>query len=74
MPIYEYKCSECGKTLDFLAKRLSDRPGACPECGGSTLKKQFSTFSSRVGNGAEATRPTCSPTGTCCPTGACSLG
>ena len=31
MPIYEYKCESCGKHFDFLAKRLTHTPDACPE-------------------------------------------
>ena len=77
MPIYEYKCESCGKHFDFLAKRLTHTPDACPECGGKSLKKQLSTFSAKVASGASAPAcptGTCCPTGSCCPTGTCPLG
>ena len=73
MPIYEYKCEQCGKQFDFLAKRLSERPETCPECGAVTLKKQLSTFSAKMGSSSGAANYSC-PTGTCCPTGSCNLG
>ena len=39
MPIYEYKCAECGFQKEFLQK-LSDAPlKDCPECGKSALSK-----------------------------------
>jgi putative FmdB family regulatory protein len=42
MPIYEYRCSECGAQKDVLQK-ISDAPlSECPECGKSTFSKQLS--------------------------------
>ncbi len=42
MPIYEYRCEDCGHELDALQK-LSDAPLTdCPECGKPALKKQVS--------------------------------
>ena len=40
MPIYEYRCNECGYQNDYLQK-LSEPPLTdCPECGKSTFSKQ----------------------------------
>jgi len=72
MPIYEYKCEQCGRQFDFLAKRLSDRPEACPDCGAPSLRKQLSTFSARIAVGPTGGESSC-PSGTCCPGGTCSL-
>ncbi len=42
MPLYEYQCSSCEKTVEaiqpFAAPPLTD----CPECGESTLRKLLS--------------------------------
>ncbi len=41
MPIYEYKCLQCGNHLEAMQK-ISDEPlKECPKCGGS-LEKQWS--------------------------------
>lgn len=42
MPIYEYKCAECGHRDDHLQK-VSERPlKVCPSCGKKAYKKQLS--------------------------------
>jgi putative FmdB family regulatory protein len=42
MPIYEYRCSACGKELEALQK-VSEPPLIdCPACGKPSLQKQLS--------------------------------
>ena len=42
MPIYEYRCSQCGHELEALQK-LADAPlTTCPACHAATLVKQLS--------------------------------
>jgi putative FmdB family regulatory protein len=42
MPIYEYRCSECGHELEALQK-LADAPlSTCPACGKEALRKLVS--------------------------------
>ena len=42
MPIYEYRCNECGHEVEALQK-LSDAPlVACPACGKPALQKLVS--------------------------------
>ncbi|MBI3041616.1 MAG: zinc ribbon domain-containing protein [Betaproteobacteria bacterium] len=39
MPIYEYRCGECGYQKEYL-QRMSDAPLTdCPECGKRALNK-----------------------------------
>jgi putative FmdB family regulatory protein len=33
MPIYEYACQSCGKTIDVLQKISDPTPAACTACG-----------------------------------------
>ena len=41
MPIYEYRCSECGHQEEHLQK-VSERPlTKCPACGKKAYKKQL---------------------------------
>lgn len=71
MPIYEYTCTACGASFDYFARRLSDKPETCPQCGAAALKKNLSAFSTTTSTARPAV-PSC-PTGTCCPGGTCSL-
>lgn len=42
MPIYEYKCAECGHRLETIQK-VSEAPLAdCPSCGKTALKRLIS--------------------------------
>ena len=51
MPIYEYRCGECGHELDALQK-LSDEPlKDCPECEQPALKRLMSAPAFRLKGG-----------------------
>ena len=47
MPLYEYRCPECGHSFEIL-QRLGAGPDdvICPRCGRKKPDKQFSTFAS----------------------------
>ena len=48
MPIYEYKCSECGHVMDAL-QGVNDSPlEVCPECSEKSLKKLISAPNFRL--------------------------
>ncbi len=40
MPIYEYRCDECGTTFDKLIR--SSSAITCPQCGSASLEKLLS--------------------------------
>jgi len=40
MPIYAYRCNECGFSQDILQKMSDPLPTVCPSCGKSEFKKQ----------------------------------
>lgn len=45
MPIYEFRCGQCGKEFERVVFG-SDAGGVeCPECGSSETKRQLSVFS-----------------------------
>ena len=51
MPIYDYKCSDCGHQIEVIQK-FSDEPKTlCAECGKETLKKMVSAPSFRLKGG-----------------------
>lgn len=75
MPIYEYKCSDCGAAFEKLLRRAADAAElACPSCGRNHLEQQLSTFAAHASAaGAKKDLPMC-PSGRVCPTpGACGL-
>lgn len=44
MPIYEYRCEECGKRSSALLPSYSSPDPACPHCGKPALRRLVSTF------------------------------
>jgi|Deesub1362B_J571_1020462.scaffolds.fasta_scaffold00002_500 putative FmdB family regulatory protein len=38
MPIYEYKCLQCGYCFEIFQKINETAPDACPQCGGPIQK------------------------------------
>ncbi|MEI8054541.1 MAG: zinc ribbon domain-containing protein [bacterium] len=45
MPIYEYKCQNCGHSFEQLQKTTDKLLSTCPECGKKQLKKLVSNTS-----------------------------
>ena len=69
MPIYEYKCQDCGTKFEKLLRRSAETAEVnCPECGQKHLTQEFSTFAARA-NGAAAAKGSEVPV---CPSGMCS--
>ncbi len=62
MPIYEYRCQDCGATFDKLVHSW-DGPEQveCPTCHSKHCKKAVSLFSSSSASGSGAT--SCAPSG-----------
>ncbi len=52
MPIFEFVCSECGNPFEELVRSASAvSEVVCPSCGSQQVKKQISTFASKVSGG-----------------------
>ncbi|MDD4816712.1 MAG: zinc ribbon domain-containing protein [Victivallaceae bacterium] len=43
MPIFEYKCAECGEKFEKIV-RSSDEQTGCPACQSHNVKRLFSGF------------------------------
>lgn len=79
MPLFDFLCLDCGKTIEILVAGSSDKP-ECPACGGSNLKKLLSAHSSLSGStgqnmpgpgdtaccGTSPTQAACAGPGSCC--------
>ena len=48
MPIYEYKCAECGHELEALQKMSDAALTGCPDCGKESLTKKVSAAGFRL--------------------------
>ncbi|MBS1187938.1 MAG: FmdB family transcriptional regulator [Burkholderiaceae bacterium] len=66
MPIYSYRCEECGFAQDVLQKLSDPLLTECPSCGKSAFKKQLSAPAiAGEGSGAPAGLPPCAFGGSC---------
>ncbi len=45
MPIYEYRCEDCGRRSTFLVLKKGDFRPVCKHCGGGDLTKLISRVS-----------------------------
>ncbi|MFQ5722431.1 MAG: zinc ribbon domain-containing protein, partial [Candidatus Aminicenantales bacterium] len=44
MPIYEYKCQDCGQVMEVFVRSIHEKVKVlCSHCHSSNLKKIFST-------------------------------
>lgn len=45
MPVYQYKCTDCGEVFEVTC-HLSERDefAVCPKCGGRNVEPVFSSF------------------------------
>jgi putative FmdB family regulatory protein len=75
MPIYEYRCSDCGSKFEKLVSlsRANEQP-ACPKCSGSQTQKLLSTFAAVRGGGEDGGASSMPSGGGCagCSGGSCS--
>ena len=46
MPMYEFKCGDCGEVFEELTTLAEVEAGdvACPACGSGDVERQMSTF------------------------------
>ncbi len=48
MPIYAFRCVDCGHSFDRLQKLSDADPEACPACGAAAVKRQLTAPSFRL--------------------------
>ena len=75
MPIYEYRCEDCGTKFEKLVRRSPDAPEIeCPSCGQKRLKQELSTFAAHANGGTKsAEMPSCPNSGACGNAGMCGM-
>ncbi|MDH4157703.1 MAG: zinc ribbon domain-containing protein [candidate division Zixibacteria bacterium] len=47
MPLFEYKCDQCGEKFEELVTS-SDEKVVCPACQSDSTQKQLSTFAAKA--------------------------
>ena len=73
MPIYEYRCEDCGTKFEKLIRRIADADTLeCPSCGEKHLQQEHSTFAAHAATGGSKSQsmPEC-PGGRCSNPGVC---
>ena len=74
MPIYEFKCNNCGNLFEELCPMGSQGEGVkCPVCESEDVTKQFSSFASQVKGSSSSSSASSCPTCSTCSTGMCGL-
>ena len=74
MPIYEYRCEDCGTKFEKLVRRSDDAAAlACPSCGEKHLNQEHSTFSAHAGSSAKSSPAPSCPSGGCGNPGMCGM-
>jgi putative FmdB family regulatory protein len=74
MPIYEYRCQDCGTKFEKLIRRSDDVAGLeCPSCHQRRLEQELSTFAAHAnGSPKSVPAPVC-PSGRCSNPGMCGM-
>jgi len=77
MPIFEYKCNDCGNKFDVLHKSSSNLEEViCPDCQSKNNKKLLSSFSASIGSSSSFDSGSTCSNGSCGfnPGGGCASG
>jgi putative FmdB family regulatory protein len=74
MPIFEYRCQDCGTKFERLVRRSTEVAELeCPSCGKQHLQQELSTFAAHAnGSPKSAPAPVC-PSGRCSNPGMCGM-
>lgn len=71
MPIYDYRCKECGRVSEVFVRNIEGGAIRCPHCGSEDVEKLFSaSYIIRMGEAAPGT--TCCGRDSRCDTPPCS--
>jgi putative FmdB family regulatory protein len=74
MPIYEYKCEDCGTKFEKLIRRPTDaEQNACPSCGQKHLHQELSTFAAVASSASKTPQMPACPGGRCMNPSVCGM-
>jgi putative FmdB family regulatory protein len=73
VPIYDFRCRECGKVLEILVRSADSGEIKCPSCGSKNMERLISaSYMIKMGTSAPGT--TCCGRTERCETPPCSNG
>jgi putative FmdB family regulatory protein len=63
MPIYEYRCEECGEGFELLVRSTAQKVApTCPRCGSEKVRKAISLFGvGGTGGSGKTSAASCGP-------------
>lgn len=62
MPIYEYRCDECGERFElFVRSTVQQITPTCPKCGGQRVRKNISLFGVGSTSRSRTSAASCGP-------------
>jgi len=73
VPIYDFKCKECGKVSEIIIRSTGVQDISCPGCGSNDMERLISS-SYLVKAGSPSSGATCCGRAERCETPACSTG
>ena len=73
MPIYDFRCRECGKVSEIFLRGAHGQAARCPDCGNENLERLISA-SYMIRTEASAPGATCCGRAERCETPPCSTG
>ena len=65
MPIFEYKCNDCGHVTEFLESGSKTVKHKCAKCDSANMTKAWSTFAVGKNSTQQAQCDSCSSQNTC---------
>lgn len=63
MPLYSYRCLECGEEFEKLVSYSQSQQMDCPKCGSDRTQKLISHFATLGGNSVASSSGSCSSGG-----------
>jgi len=65
MPIYDFKCRECGRVSEMFVRSLDSPVVRCPDCGSENMERLISTSFTVKTNSSTGNTTCCGRTERC---------
>jgi len=66
MPIYDFRCQECGKVSEVFVRSINSQAVCCPDCGSGKMEKMITaSYAIRTDAPSSSERTCCGRTERC---------